>query len=139
MTKVTFDNIFKTNVLDNIQKLIKQTIPSVPFFYDEHRGNESFLVRPIADSFVDFLSNAHIRSFTVEISYEINSSAEFTKDKDIHRLTNRAEHIKRILFNNKNLTINNETQWYNATVNEIIYERDEENEKERESFILTFE
>ena len=59
MTKVEFNNIYKDKVLDNIQKLIKQTIPGVPLYYDEHRGQESFLITPVSDAFVDFASNAH--------------------------------------------------------------------------------
>ena len=30
MVKVEFENIFKKRVLDNIQKLIKQTMPNIP-------------------------------------------------------------------------------------------------------------
>ncbi len=133
MARVEFSNIFKSNVLDNIQKLIKQTIPSVPLFYDEHKGQESFLIRPVSDIFVDYASNAHIRQYVTEISFQIHSGAEFTRDKDVQRLTDKAELVKRIFFNNRDL----ENAWFNAKVTDIIYERDEDEEIER--FILTLE
>ncbi len=138
MARVEFSNIFKTKVLDNIQKLIKQTIPSVPLFYDEHKGQESFLIRPVSDSFVDYASNAHIRSYITEISFEIHSGSEFTRDKDVQRLTDKAELVKRIFFNNRDLEANNLTEWFNAKVTDIIYERDTD-DTEKERFILTLE
>ena len=137
MSRVEFTNIFKTKVLDNIQKLLKQTIPAIPLFYDEHKGQESFLIRPISDSFVDYASNAHVRTFTTEISFEINSGAEFTRDRDVQRLTDKAELVKRIFFNNRNFSVSDVEQWYNAVVRDIIFERDEDEDRER--FILTLE
>ena len=103
MTQVTFENIFKSRVLDNIHKLIKQTIPSVPLFYDEHRGQESFLIRPVSDTFIDYASNAHIRQYVTEISFQIHIGSEFTRHHDLQRLTDKAELVKRIFFNNRNL------------------------------------
>ena len=138
MTKVEFNNIYKAKVLDNIQKLIKQTIPGVPLYYDEHRGQESFLITPVSDAFVDFASNAHIRQFTTEISFQIHSGSEFTRDRDIKRLTDIAELLKRIFFNNRDLELLNITEWYNAKVLDIVYQRSEE-DTEVESFVLTLE
>jgi len=138
MARVEFTNIYKEKVLDNIQKLIKQTIPSIPLYYDEHRGQESFLLRPISDTFIDYASNAHIRTYTTEISFEILSGSDYTRDKDILRLTDIAELVKRIFFDNRDLEVLNLTEWYNAKVTDIIYERDEE-DTEKERFILTLE
>ena len=138
MTRVTFENINKKRVLDNIQKLIKQTIPGVPLFHNEHRGQESFLIRPVSDTFVDYASNAHIRTYTTQISFEIHTGADFTKDKDIKRLTDVAELLKRIFFDNRNLDASNSTEWYNGRVSDISYERDAD-EGEIERFIMLFE
>tara|TARA_Y100001937_G_scaffold51797_1_gene71870 strand:+ start:238 stop:675 length:438 start_codon:yes stop_codon:yes gene_type:complete len=138
MVKVEFENIFKKRVLDNIQKLIKQTMPNIPLYYDEHKGQESFLIIPVSDTFIDYASNAHIRAFTTDISFESLSGAEFTRNHDLQRLTDRAEHVKKIFFNNRNLEVSNVNQWFNGRVVDIIYERDEEN-ADIERFILTFE
>lgn len=134
MARVAFTNNFKTTVLDNIQKLIKQTIPSIPLYYDRHRGQESFLLRPVSDNFIEYASNAHVRIYTVEISFEIESGSDFTRDKDILRMTDIAELVKRIFFDNRNLI----DAWYNASVASVVYERDEE-DTEKERFILTLE
>ena len=134
MTRVAFTNNFKTTVLDNIQKLIKQTIPSIPLYYDRHRGQESFLLRPVSDNFIEYASNAHVRIYTVEVSFEIESGSDYTRDKDILRMTDIAELVKRIFFDNRNLI----DAWYNASVASVVYERDEE-DTEKERFILTLE
>lgn len=138
MARVEFENIFKERVLDNIQKLIKQTIPSIPLYYDEHKGQESFLIRPVSDTFIDYASNAHIRQYVTEISFEIHTGSEFTRDKDVKRLTDIAELVKRIFFDNRNLELLNLTEWYNAKVTDVVYERDTE-DTERERFVLTLE
>ena len=137
MTRVTFENIFKDRVIDNIQKLIKQTIPSVPLYYDEHKGQESFLIRPISDTFVDYASNAHIRTYVTEISFQVHAGSEFNR-ANIQRLTDKAELVKRIFFDNRDLELLNINQWFNGNVSEIIYEKDEE-DTERERFVMTFE
>ena len=138
MTRITFENIYKERVLDNIQKLIKQSIPSIPLYYDEHKGQESFLIRPVSDVFIDYASNAHIRTYTTQISFQIHTGSDFTKDRDIKRLTDIAELVKRIFFDNRDLEALEVTQWYNARIIEITYERDEE-DSEKERFVMNLE
>tara|TARA_R100001463_G_scaffold61153_1_gene113916 strand:+ start:391 stop:828 length:438 start_codon:yes stop_codon:yes gene_type:complete len=137
MARVEFENIFKGRVLDNIQKLIKQTIPGIPLYYDEHKGQESFLIRPVSDTFVDYASNAHIRTYVTEISFQVHAGSEFNR-ANIQRLTDKAELVKRIFFDNRDLEALNINQWFNGNVSEIIYEKDEE-DTERERFVMTFE
>ena len=138
MARVEFENIYKERVLDNIQKLIKQTIPSIPLYYDEHRGQESFLLRPQSDTFIDYASNAHIRQYETLISFQIISGSDYTRDKDIQRLTDVAELVKRIFFDNRDLEALGITEWYNAKVTDIVYERDTE-DTEVERFVMTLE
>ena len=137
MTRVIFENIYKERVLDNIQKLIKQTIPGVPLYYDEHKGQESFLLRAVSDSFVDYAANAHIRTYVTEISFQVHAGSQFNR-ANIQRLTDKAELVKRIFFDNRDLELLNINQWFNGKVTEIIYEKDEE-DTERERFVMTFE
>ena len=63
---------------------------------------------------------------------------DYTRDKDMQRLTDVAELVKRIFFDNRDLEALAITEWYNAKVTDIIYERDEE-DTEVERFILTLE
>ena len=50
---ITFENIYKDRVIDNLQKIIKTSVPAIPLLYDEHRGQESILIVPGVDTFVD--------------------------------------------------------------------------------------
>ena len=43
---IEFENIYKDRVIDTIHKLLKQNLASIPIVFDEHRGQESFLITP---------------------------------------------------------------------------------------------
>ena len=135
---ITYENIYKDRVIDNIQKLIKTSVPAIPLLFNEHRGQESFLIVPVSDGFVDFNSNAHIRQYTTSISYQLQRGTDYNKHSHLDRLTSIAEIIKRILFNNRNYEVSNVSQWYGGKVSSIEYERDNDN-PEIARAILTFQ
>jgi hypothetical protein len=118
---ITFENIYKNRVIDNIQKLLKENLSSIPVLYDQHRGQESFLIVPESDSFVDYASNVHIREFSTSINYQLRKGGEYTKDNQLNRLTMVAEIVKRILFDNRNLESDNVSQWYSGQVLSVEY------------------
>ena len=99
---IEFENIYKDRVIDTIQKLLKQNLASIPIVFDEHRGQESFLIIPDADTFIDYASNVHIREFTTVINYQLRKGGEYTKENQLNRLTMIAEVVKRLLFDNRN-------------------------------------
>lgn len=135
---ITFENIYKNRVIDNIQKLLKENLSSIPVLYDQHRGQESFLIVPESDSFVDFASNVHIREFSTSINYQLRKGGEYTKDNQLNRLTMVAEIVKRILFDNRNLESDNVSQWYSGQVSSVEYTRDEDDETISNA-IITFQ
>ena len=106
--------------------------------YDEHRGQESILIVPGVDTFVDFNSNAHIRQYSTIISYQLQRGTDFNKQSHIDRLTSIAEILKRLLYDNNNYEVSNINQWYGGNVSSVEYERDEDN-PEIARAILTFE
>ena len=135
---ITFENIYKDRVIDNIQKLLKENLSSIPVLYDQHRGQESFLIVPESDSFVDYASNVHIREFSTSINYQLRKGGEYTKDNQLNRLTMVAEIVKRILFDNRNLESDNVSQWYSGQVLSVEYIRDEDDETISNA-IITFQ
>ena len=135
---ITFENIYKNRVIDNIQKLLKENLSSIPVLYDQHRGLESFLIVPESDSFVDYASNVHIREFITSINYQLRKGGEYTKDNQLNRLTMVAEIVKRILFDNRNLESDNVSQWYSGQVLSVEYTRDEDDETISNA-IITFQ
>ena len=135
---ITFENIYKIREIDNIQKLLKENLSSIPVLYDQHRGQESFLIVPESDSFVDYASNVHIREFSTSINYQLRKGGEYTKDNQLNRLTMVAEIVKRILFDNRNLESDNVSQWYSGQVLSVEYTRDEDDETISNA-IITFQ
>ena len=135
---ITFENIYKNRVIDNIQKLLKENLSSIPVLYDQHRGQESFLIVPESDSFVDYASNVHIREFSTSINYQLRKGGEYTKDNQLNRLTMVAEIVKRILFDNRNLESDNVSQWYSGQVLSVEYTRNEDDETISNA-IITFQ
>ena len=135
---ITFENIYKNRVIDNIQKLLKENLSSIPVLFDQHRGQESFLIVPESDSFVDYASNVHIREFSTSINYQLRKGGEYTKDNQLNRLTMVAEIVKRILFDNRNLESDNVSQWYSGQVSSVEYTRDEDDETISNA-IITFQ
>ena len=135
---ITFENIYKNRVIDNIQKLLKENLSSIPVLYDQHRGQESFLIVPESDTFVDYASNVHIREFSTSINYQLRKGGEYTKDNQLNRLTMVAEIVKRILFDNRNLESDNVSQWYSGQVSSVEYTRDDDDETISNA-IITFQ
>lgn len=135
---ITFENIYKDRVIDNIHKLLKQNLSSIPILYSEHRGQESFLITPESDVFLDYSSNAHIRQFSTSIDYRLKKGGEYTKHNHLNRLTMIAESIKRILFDNKNIESDSVSQWYNGIVDSVEYTKDEDDEN-ISNVVITFQ
>ena len=135
---IEFENIYKDRVIDTIQKLLKQNLSSIPIVFDEHRGQESILITPESDNFLDFASNVHIREFTTSINYQLRKGGEYTKENQLNRLTMIAEIIKRILFDNRNFESGNITNWYGGQVSSVEYTRDDDDET-ISNVIVTFQ
>ena len=135
---ITFENVYKERVIDILQKLLKENIASIPVLFDEHRGQESFLITPSVDNFVEFSSNVHVREYTTTINYQLVKGGEYTKENQLNRLTMIGEIVKRILFNNKNNTSDNVNNWYNGQVESVEYLRDEEDET-ISNVVITFQ
>ena len=133
---IEYENIYKDRVIDILHKLLKQNLSSIPITYDEHRGQESFLIKPVSDVFVDYSSNVHIREYTTEIDYQLRRGGDYTKENQLNRLTMIAEIIKRLLFNNRNYETGNITNWYSGQVISVEYARDDEDETMSNVIIL---
>jgi len=133
---IEYENIYKDRVIDILHKLLKQNLSSIPITYDEHRGQESFLIKPVSDVFVDYSSNVHIREYTTEIDYQLRRGGDYTKENQLNRLTMIAEIIKRLLFNNRNYETGNITNWYSGQVISVEYARNDEDETMSNVIIL---
>lgn len=115
-------------VLQGIEDLL-ETEFSFPVSYDDHRGNESILLIPVADELLDYNSASQTREYTVNVEYELVQNGEMNYD----HLTKRAERIKRLLTNNST----NGTKWYNGRNESIEYQQDDD-EADKKRAVITF-
>ena len=98
---ISFNNVIYERVIDNLHSIIADEF-GIQIFYDEHQSNQSFLLQPLSD--------------------DLN----YTKES-FRQVSLVAERMKRLIYNNRNYSVSNTRQFYNAVIDNTIYERDDEN------------
>ena len=124
MMAITFENVIFDRVIDNLNSIIANEF-GIQIFYDEHQGNQSFLLQPVADEVLDTLSHGQIREVTVNIQYELDLSNNITKNsfKQVMSITER---LKRLLFNNNTFSLSGENQFRNGSIGSVEYEQEDD-------------
>ena len=124
MMAITFENVIFDRVIDNLNSIIANEF-GIQIFYDEHQGNQSFLLQPVTDEVLDTLSHGQIREVTLNIQYELDLSNNITKNsfKQVMSITER---LKRLLFNNNTFSVSGENQFRNGSVGSVEYEQEDD-------------
>lgn len=120
---ISYTNIIKTNVLDSIEKLLEDEFGGIPVGY-EAKGNECFILQPEEDTLVELLSSGQVRSYSLLIIYEMNKAGNMELNKD--HMTNRAERVKRLMYNNSAYSPSSTYKFHDGSVESITYEIDED-------------
>ena len=120
---ISYTNIIKTNVLDSIEKLLEDEFGGIPVGY-EAKGNECFILQPEEDTLVELLSSGQVRSYSLLIIYEMNKAGNMELNKD--HMTNRAERVKRLIYNNSAYSPSSTYKFHEGSVESITYEIDED-------------
>jgi len=123
---VTYENVIYDRVINNLHSIMADEF-SIPIYFDAHEGNQSFLITPVSDELEDSLTSGQIRNCEVEISYQLTSSGNYTKNS-VKQVSEIAERLKRLLYNNRNYAVSGTTKFYNGIVNGVTYERDEDDD-----------
>ena len=111
---ITYTNVIQDNVIDSLNTLLSDEF-SVPIYYDEHKGNQSFLLMPSEDSAVSFTNNSSTRSYSFEVSYELVSGGTYHKNK-LKQVTEIAERVKRLIHNNSSYSPSSADKWIDARI-----------------------
>ena len=117
-----FTNILFTNILEPLATLINGEF-NTAIYYDEHRGNSSFLISPQSDSLVTQLSYGTQREYDIEINYEVKFGGAYNKNS-IKQVSGMMERLKRLINSNTSF----ENKWFDARISSIEYERDEDDQ-----------
>lgn len=86
----SYANVVYENVIESLQDLIRKEF-QIPVI-DEHRGNQSFVIDPQQDTFVQYLSSGQTRNYDVDIIYTLMRGGGYKNVKT--QLTSTAEHLK---------------------------------------------
>ncbi len=120
---VSFTNVIVDNVIESLHTLIADEFNTL-IMYDKHEGNQSFLIQPVSDELVEILASGQTRDYTINISYRVEFSGNYTKTS-VKQVSNIAERLKRLLYNNRNYSVSGTTKFYNAVVNNIEYVKED--------------
>ena len=123
---VTYENVIYDRVINNLHSIMADEF-SIPIYFDAHEGNQSFLITPVSDELEDSLTSGQTRNCEVEISYQLTSSGNYTKNS-VKQVSEIAERLKRLLYNNRNYAVSGTTKFYNGIVSGVTYERDEDDD-----------
>ena len=123
---ITYTNVIQDSVINPLNSLIADEF-SIPVRYDNHTGNQSFLLTPEADSIVAHTSVTQVREYEVNISYELKTAGNYTKNT-VKQISNVIERLKRLIQNNSAHTSSGTYYWHDGNITNIEYERDEDDQ-----------
>ena len=92
----SYANVVYENVIESLQDIINTEF-KIPIF-DEHRGNQSFVIDPQEDTLIEYFASGESRSYDMDIVYTLMRGGGFKSVKT--QLTSTAEHLKRLIHNN---------------------------------------
>ena len=129
---ITYTNQIN-NIVDKVANILGDEV-SIPVTFNQHIGNHSILITPEEDNLNQILASGQTRDYTITISYQLNTNGDMTENT-FKQLSNTAEHLKRLFApdNNANVT----DYWFNGRVENVVYERDDEDESKIRA-IITF-
>ena len=129
---ITYTNQIN-NIVDKVANILGDEM-SIPVTFNQHIGNHSILITPEEDNLNQILASGQTRDYTITISYQLNTNGDMTENT-FKQLSNTAEHLKRLFApdNNANVT----DYWVNGRVENVVYERDDEDESKIRA-IITF-
>ena len=119
----SYANVVYENVIESLQDLIRKEF-QIPVI-DEHKGNQSFVIDPQQDTFIEFISSGQTRNYDVNIIYTLMRGGGYKNVKT--QLTSTAEHLKRLIHNNTSYSPSGIYKYHDGRIETVTYEQDEEN------------
>jgi|TARA_R100001530_G_scaffold121316_1_gene88736 hypothetical protein len=119
---ITYENVIYDRIITGLHTLIADEF-SIPIYFDEHESNQSFLITPGEDSLIELMSNGQTRNYAVNISYQLQSGGNYTKNS-VKQVTEIAERIKRLIHNNTAYSPSSSYKWHDGRCEMVEYSRD---------------
>ena len=118
---ITYENVVFDRIVESLNILLANEF-SIPIRYDEHKGNQSFLITPGEDELIEYNSDGQTRTYSIAISYEVVSGGEYTKN-NIKQVSETAERVKRLIQNNTAYSPSDVYKWHDGRIETITYAR----------------
>lgn len=137
-----YTSVLRSNVLDPLEKLIKNELSGVSVYYDnefKYRGNFFIRVIPTVDELDEPTTEDQIREYSVVLRIYRRTPGPFTKEKNLTRLINSIDRIKRLIGNNSNYRPSGDYAWNNGVISRVNYQPElEDNETRYQVADVTF-
>ena len=121
---ITFTYTIYDDVMEGLATIINDEF-AIPIHYDQHRGNQSFLLIPESDTLLEHLSSGISREYSISVEYQVKSGGTYNKNS-FKQVSNIMERFKRLVFNNINYSSG--TSWFDGRITDIEYSKDEDDE-----------
>ena len=72
---ITYENVVFDRIIESLNTLLADEF-SIPVRYDEHKGNQSFLITPGEDELIEQTVGMQVRSYNINISYAPGAQLE---------------------------------------------------------------
>ena len=118
----SYANVVYENVIESLQDIINTEF-KIPIF-DEHRGNQSFVIDPQEDTLIEYFASGESRSYDMDIVYTLMRGGGFKSVKT--QLTSTAEHLKRLIHNNTSYSPSGVYKYHDGRIESVTYEQDED-------------
>ncbi len=132
---ISYNNLFKDNVIDSLETILKDEFPHIPIVYGNQgavRGTQWFRLIPTTDSTEELETDGESRRYALTLKYLVMIGGREYKATHVDRLTAMGEHVKRLLNNNRNYQDNSTYKFHNLVVLTVDYtaEAIEDDDKE---------
>lgn len=103
---ISFTNIWETKILDPIRTFLNDEFAgTIPVYTGDFKdmGSQSIRLNPVSSEIVNFMANAEIREYVLDVSYTF-------KEKNVKRDTwehilRQVSHIEALFFQNRSNTV----------------------------------
>jgi len=115
-----YENIIFDRILGKLHALLTNEF-FIPVYFDQHRGNQSFLIQLLGDSIEQTFHLGQDREYIILIEHKLLSGGTFSRNQ-IKQVSETYERVKRLLHNN----VNYNAGWFYGRVESINTSRDDE-------------
>ena len=121
---ISYENVIQDRVIDSLHTLIADEF-SIPIYFDEHKGNHSFLITPGEDTLLEYNTSGQSRSYAVQVEYQLKSGGDYARNS-FKQVSEIMERMKRLIHNNNAYSPSDVYKWHDARTESLAYTRNEE-------------